>query len=100
MTVLITGARGKVGRAVLDRLHAAGLAVRAASADPAGPTVPDGVEVVPLALDRPGPPRSTKPRSAVSARSSSTRSPPASTSWSRPPRPPAWSTSSCSPRPP
>ncbi|MFD8630504.1 NAD(P)H-binding protein [Streptomyces sp. NPDC059533] len=56
MTVLITGARGKVGRAVLDRLHAAGLAVRAASADPAGPTVPDGVEVVPLALDRPGPP--------------------------------------------
>ncbi|MFI6845063.1 NAD(P)H-binding protein [Kitasatospora sp. NPDC050467] len=53
MTVLITGARGKVGQAVLDRLHAAGHTVRAASANPADLTVPAGVEVAELALDRP-----------------------------------------------
>ncbi|MEV7522785.1 NAD(P)H-binding protein [Streptomyces sp. NPDC091371] len=53
MTVLITGARGKVGQAVIARLHSAGLTVRAASADPAELTVPDGVEAVELVLDRP-----------------------------------------------
>ncbi|MFB7620229.1 NAD(P)H-binding protein [Kitasatospora sp. NPDC056181] len=53
MTILVTGARGKVGRAVIDRLHAAGHTVRAASADPAHLTVPAGVEVAELALDRP-----------------------------------------------
>ncbi|GAA1964173.1 SDR family oxidoreductase [Kitasatospora viridis] len=53
MTVLITGARGQVGRAVLRRLHAVGLPVRAASAHPADLTVPAGVETVELALDRP-----------------------------------------------
>ncbi|MGW6915092.1 SDR family oxidoreductase [Kitasatospora sp. NPDC054939] len=53
MTTLVTGARGKVGRAVLDRLHADGHAVRATSADPAGLDVPAGVEVTGLALDRP-----------------------------------------------
>ncbi|MFJ8012095.1 NAD(P)H-binding protein [Streptomyces sp. NPDC096339] len=58
MTVLITGARGKVGQAVIARLHSAhlhsaGLAVRAASADPARLTAPDGVEAVELVLDRP-----------------------------------------------
>ncbi|MFE2326755.1 NAD(P)H-binding protein [Streptomyces sp. NPDC059385] len=56
MTVLITGARGNIGRAVLARLHSAGLTVRAASADTSRLTVPDGVEVVPLALDGPGTP--------------------------------------------
>ncbi|MBV6702741.1 SDR family oxidoreductase [Kitasatospora aureofaciens] len=54
MTILITGARGKVGQAVLDRLHAAGLPVRAASAKPAELTVPAGIEAVELVLDRPG----------------------------------------------
>ncbi|WP_369185431.1 SDR family oxidoreductase [Streptomyces sp. Y1] len=53
MTVLITGARGKVGRAVTSRLRAAGRPVRAASADPARLTVPAGVEVAELVLDRP-----------------------------------------------
>ncbi|MET8629710.1 NAD(P)H-binding protein [Kitasatospora sp. NPDC004669] len=53
MTVLITGARGKVGRAVLDRLHAAGLPVRAASAKPAELAVPAGVATAELVLDRP-----------------------------------------------
>ncbi|MGV9263276.1 NAD(P)H-binding protein [Kitasatospora sp. NPDC003701] len=53
MKILVTGARGKVGRAVIDRLHAAGHTVRAASAAPAGLTVPAGVEVAELALDRP-----------------------------------------------
>lgn len=53
MTVLITGARGKVAQAVIARLHAAGLAVRAASAAATAPTVPAGVETVELALDRP-----------------------------------------------
>ncbi|WKD33551.1 NAD(P)H-binding protein [Streptomyces xanthophaeus] len=53
MTILITGARGKVGRAVVDRLHSAGLPVRAASAAPAELTVPAGVETAELVLDRP-----------------------------------------------
>ncbi|MFJ6480938.1 MULTISPECIES: NAD(P)H-binding protein [unclassified Streptomyces] len=53
MTILITGARGKVGRAVIDRLHSAGLPVRAASARPAELTVPAGIETAELALDRP-----------------------------------------------
>jgi uncharacterized protein YbjT (DUF2867 family) len=53
MTILITGARGRVGQGVISRLHAAGHAVRAASAEPAALTVPDGVEVAELALDRP-----------------------------------------------
>ncbi|MFF7591429.1 NAD(P)H-binding protein [Kitasatospora purpeofusca] len=52
-TTLVTGARGKVGRGVVARLHAAGHAVRAASARPADLAVPDGVERVELALDRP-----------------------------------------------
>ncbi|MEU6895967.1 NAD(P)H-binding protein [Streptomyces sp. NPDC046557] len=53
MTILITGARGKVGQAVIARLHSAGLAVRAASGHPAELTVPAGVETAELALDRP-----------------------------------------------
>ncbi|CAM5463384.1 nucleotide-diphosphate-sugar epimerase [Streptomyces spiroverticillatus] len=53
MTFLITGARGQIGRAVVDRLHSTGLPVRAASARPAELTVPDGVETVELVLDRP-----------------------------------------------
>jgi uncharacterized protein YbjT (DUF2867 family) len=53
MTTLITGARGQVAQSVLARLHSAGLPVRAASARPTGLTVPDGVEVTELALDRP-----------------------------------------------
>lgn len=53
MTILITGARGKVGRAVIDRLHSAGLPVRAASARPAELTVPAGIETAELVLDRP-----------------------------------------------
>ncbi|MFJ3793326.1 NAD(P)H-binding protein [Kitasatospora sp. NPDC090091] len=52
-TTLVTGARGKVGQAVVARLHAAGRTVRAASARPAELTVPDGVETAELALDRP-----------------------------------------------
>lgn len=53
MTVLITGARGRVGQAVIGRLHTAGVTVRAASARPAELAVPAGVEVAELALDRP-----------------------------------------------
>ncbi|RKE23127.1 NAD(P)H-binding protein [Streptomyces sp. TLI_171] len=53
MTVLVTGARGRVGRAVLDRLHAAGLPVRAGSAEPGELSVPAGVEPVELVLGRP-----------------------------------------------
>ncbi|MEU8927077.1 NAD(P)H-binding protein [Kitasatospora sp. NPDC048545] len=53
MTILITGARGKVGQAVIGRLHSAGRTVRAASADLAELTVPAGVETVGLVLDRP-----------------------------------------------
>ncbi|MFF3073707.1 SDR family oxidoreductase [Kitasatospora sp. NPDC057904] len=53
MTVLVTGARGKVARAVLDRLHVAGLPVRAASARPADLSVPAGVDTAELVLGRP-----------------------------------------------
>jgi uncharacterized protein YbjT (DUF2867 family) len=53
MRVLVTGARGAVGQAVIARLHAAGLPVRAVSADPARLTVPPGVEVAELRLAAP-----------------------------------------------
>ncbi|MFE7532179.1 NAD(P)H-binding protein [Kitasatospora sp. NPDC057542] len=53
MAILITGARGKVGQAVIGRLHSAGRTVRAASANPAELAVPAGVETAELALDRP-----------------------------------------------
>ncbi|EFL16428.1 NAD(P)H-binding protein [Streptomyces sp. C] len=53
MSTLVTGARGKVGQALVGRLHAAGHAVRAASSHPARLTVPTGVETRELALDRP-----------------------------------------------
>ncbi|WP_251091519.1 NAD(P)H-binding protein [Streptomyces sp. Caat 7-52] len=53
MTVLITGARGKVGRAVIGRLYGTGVPVRAASARPAELTAPAGVDVTELVLDRP-----------------------------------------------
>ncbi|MGW3494387.1 NAD(P)H-binding protein [Streptomyces sp. NPDC001020] len=52
MTTLVTGARGKVGQAVIGRLHTAGHTVRAASANPAELTVPAGVEALELVLDR------------------------------------------------
>jgi uncharacterized protein YbjT (DUF2867 family) len=54
MTVLITGARGKVGRGVLLRLHADGHHLRASSRDPRHLNVPGGVETVPLDLTEPG----------------------------------------------
>ncbi|MGW6984641.1 NAD(P)H-binding protein [Streptomyces sp. NPDC054932] len=54
MTILITGARGQIGRTVVDRLHHAGLPVRAASARPAELAVPAGVGTAELVLDRPG----------------------------------------------
>ncbi|GLW69715.1 nucleotide-diphosphate-sugar epimerase [Kitasatospora phosalacinea] len=53
MTVLVTGARGQVGRAVLQQLHAAGRPVRAASARPAELALPPGVPRVELVLNRP-----------------------------------------------
>lgn len=53
MTFLVTGARGRIGQAIITALHAADLPVRAASADPAALTVPAGVEVAELRLDAP-----------------------------------------------
>ncbi|MFI6154107.1 NAD(P)H-binding protein [Kitasatospora sp. NPDC051170] len=53
MSILITGARGQVGQAVIHRLHTVGRPVRAASAKPADLTVPAGVEVAELDLGRP-----------------------------------------------
>ncbi|MFE0582791.1 NAD(P)H-binding protein [Streptomyces sp. NPDC058874] len=53
MTLLITGARGRIGRGVITRLHDAGHAVRAASARPAEAAVPAGVETCAFPLDRP-----------------------------------------------
>ncbi|MEU6534288.1 NAD(P)H-binding protein [Streptomyces sp. NPDC047000] len=53
MTILVTGARGNVGRRVLDRLHAAGHDLRASGRTPGDLTVPDGVETAELDLTRP-----------------------------------------------
>ncbi|MEV6264968.1 NAD(P)H-binding protein [Streptomyces sp. NPDC051784] len=53
MTVLVTGARGGVGRRVLDRLHTAGHTVRASSRTPAELSVPAGVDVRRLDLNSP-----------------------------------------------
>lgn len=53
MTILVTGARGNVGRRVLDRLHAAGHDLRASGRTPGKLTVPGGVEAVGLDLTRP-----------------------------------------------
>ncbi|MFQ6393345.1 SDR family oxidoreductase [Nocardia sp. KC 131] len=53
MTYLVTGARGSVGRSVIDQLLAAGKSVRAASSDPTAITVPEGVELVGLDMTDP-----------------------------------------------
>ena len=54
MTILVTGARGTIGRRVLDRLHAAGHTLRASSRTPEELVVPAGVDVAALDLNRPG----------------------------------------------
>lgn len=53
MTVLVTGARGHVGAAVLAGLMAAGEPVRASSRNPRPGELPDGVEVVRADLTEP-----------------------------------------------
>ena len=53
MTILVTGARGHVGRAVLDALVAAGQDVRATSRDATTLDVPDGVTKVSADLEDP-----------------------------------------------
>jgi uncharacterized protein YbjT (DUF2867 family) len=53
VTILVTGARGHVGGAVLTELLAAGQAVRASSRDPKPGELPDGVEVVRADLTEP-----------------------------------------------
>ena len=52
-TVLVTGARGQVGRGVIERLHAAGHRVRAASSKPTEIATPTGEPAVELTLSRP-----------------------------------------------
>ena len=53
MTILVTGARGQVGRAVLRGLLEAGESVRASSRDPRPGDLPDGVEAVRADLTQP-----------------------------------------------
>ncbi|MFI1098562.1 NAD(P)H-binding protein [Streptomyces sp. NPDC020917] len=53
MTVLITGARGRVARGLTGLLHHAGHDVRAGSRDPGALDLPRGVPAVPLSLARP-----------------------------------------------
>jgi len=53
MTILVTGASGHVGRAVLDQLLAAGADVHASSRDPRTAQLPEGVPVVAADLTRP-----------------------------------------------
>ncbi|MEU5318033.1 NmrA family NAD(P)-binding protein [Streptomyces sp. NPDC021056] len=50
--ILVTGATGNVGRALVDRLVAAGRPVRALTRDPQKAALPDGVEVMRLHPDR------------------------------------------------
>jgi uncharacterized protein YbjT (DUF2867 family) len=54
MTILVTGARGNVGRRVLQRLYAAGHSLRASGRNPSELDVPEGVETVKLDLNDPG----------------------------------------------
>jgi uncharacterized protein YbjT (DUF2867 family) len=53
MTILVTGARGHVGRAVVEALAAAGQDVRASSRDAATLDVPDGVAKAAADLEHP-----------------------------------------------
>lgn len=53
MTTLVIGARGSVGRQVLDQLLALGEPVRASARDPRKADLPPGVPVVAADLDRP-----------------------------------------------
>jgi uncharacterized protein YbjT (DUF2867 family) len=53
MTILVTGGRGAVARALVDELLAAGAPVRVGSRDPQTARVPPGVRVVPVDLARP-----------------------------------------------
>ncbi|MEU5433645.1 NAD(P)H-binding protein [Streptomyces sp. NPDC020719] len=53
MTTLVIGARGSVGRHVLDQLLAAGEPVRASARNPASADLPPGVPVVAADLTRP-----------------------------------------------
>jgi uncharacterized protein YbjT (DUF2867 family) len=53
MTILVTGARGNVGRRVLHRLYAAGHSLRASGRTPSELDVPDGVAKVRLDLNDP-----------------------------------------------
>ncbi|MFF4290358.1 SDR family oxidoreductase [Streptomyces sp. NPDC001633] len=49
--IVITGATGNIGRALVGRLVTAGQPVRAVSRDPERAALPSGVEVMPLASD-------------------------------------------------
>ncbi|KUL54467.1 NAD-dependent epimerase [Streptomyces sp. NRRL F-4489] len=53
MTILVTGGRGQVARAVVEGLLAAGQPVRVASRDPEKAVLPDGVEAVRADLSDP-----------------------------------------------
>ncbi len=53
-TILVTGATGGIGGAVVRRLTAAGRPIRAGSRHPARHRFPEGVEPVALDLERPG----------------------------------------------
>lgn len=53
MTILVTGARGNVGRAVLGRLLALGVPVRAMSRNPEAAGLPAGVDVADADLTEP-----------------------------------------------
>ncbi|MCC3774364.1 SDR family oxidoreductase [Streptomyces sp. UNOB3_S3] len=50
MTILVTGATGRVGRVLVDRLLAAGQRVRALTRNPEEARLPDAAEVVPGSL--------------------------------------------------
>ncbi|WP_280268648.1 SDR family oxidoreductase [Nocardia wallacei] len=53
MSFLVTGARGTVGRTVIERLRASGERVRAASSSPGGAELPAGTEVAGLDMTDP-----------------------------------------------
>ena len=51
--ILVTGATGTVGRALVDQLHAIGAPLRAGTRRPADATFPEGVEVALVDFDKP-----------------------------------------------
>ncbi|WP_202886826.1 SDR family oxidoreductase [Kribbella sandramycini] len=92
MTVLVLGARGAVGRQVVDGLRAAGIPVRASVRDLAKADFPPDVDVVQADLTQP---ETLAPPWTASVRSSRTPNPRVRPVSPKPPRLPGSNGSCC-----